>query len=108
VTYQWMFSSLDIYPTSKGEKDVLYQIHWTLQGDDGLGHTGSVYGSVTCGYEAGDPFVPFADLTKSDIEGWTTTALGAERVDELKADIAAQIEQLVTPRTASVRTMPWA
>lgn len=108
MTYTWMFSSLGTYPTAEGQTDVVYQVHWTLNGDDGSGHTGSVYGSVNCAYSAGDPFIPFADLTKADVEGWTTTALGGVRVGELKADIDAQIAQQVTPTTVSVRTMPWA
>tara|TARA_R110000824_G_scaffold131718_1_gene293964 strand:- start:312 stop:641 length:330 start_codon:yes stop_codon:yes gene_type:complete len=106
ITYSWDFSALDAYPTSEGQADVVYNIHWTLNGDDGEGHTGSVYGTVKCTYTEGDPFVPFASLTKSEVEGWTTTNLGSETVSELEGNIATQISEQVTPTTEALPP-PW-
>ena len=106
ITYSWDFSSLDTYPTSEGQTDVVFQIHWILTGDDGSGHTGSVYGTVKCTYTADDPFIPFTNLTKSDVEGWATTNLGSERVSELEGSIATQISEQVTP-TREQLTPPW-
>ena len=106
ITYSWKFSSLDAYPTSEGQTDVVYNIHWTLDGDDGNGHSSSVYGTVKCTYTEGDPFIPFANLTKSDIEGWTTTNLGADKVSELENNISVQISEEVTPTKERLKP-PW-
>ena len=106
MTYEWTFSVLDAHPTAAGQTDVVYQIHWTLHGDDGSGHTASVYGSVNCTYTEGDPFIAFADLTQSDVEGWTTTNLGADTVAEYKANIDAQIAEQITPTSETLRP-PW-
>jgi hypothetical protein len=106
ITYSWEFPTLDAYPTAAGQTNVVYNIHWTLNGDDGSGHAGSVYGTVKCTYTTGDPFVPFANLTKSDIEGWTTINLGADKVSELKNNISAQISEEVSP-TRKQLNPPW-
>ena len=106
MTYEWTFSALDAYPSAEGQTDVVYTIHWTLNGDDGSGHTASVYGSIGCTYTEGDPFIAFADLTKSDVEGWTTTNLGADIVAELKEGIDTQISEQITPTSETLQP-PW-
>ena len=107
ITYSWEFPTLDAYPTAEGQTNVVFQVHWILNGDDGNGHTGSLYSTIKCTYEEGDPFVSFADLTQSDVEGWVTTNLGAEKVSELKNNIAAQISEQLAP-TKEKLNPPWA
>ena len=106
MTYEWFFSMLDVRPSAEGQTDVVYNIHWRLGGDDGDGHSAFVYGAVRCTYTEGDPFIPFADLTKSDVEGWTTTNLGDDQVAALKAQIDGMIAEEITPTTEEM-TPPW-
>ena len=106
MTYDWFFSSLDVRPSAEGQTDVVYCIHWRFGGDDGSGHSAFVYGQTGCTYTEGDPFIPFADLTKSDVEGWTTTNLGDDQVDALKAQIDGMIAEEITPTTEAM-TPPW-
>ena len=106
MTYDWFFSVLDVRPSAEGQTDVVYQIQWRYGGDDGDGHSAFVSGRVGCTYTEGDPFIPFADLTKSDVEGWTTTNLGDDEVDALKARIDAMIAKEITPTTEEM-TPPW-
>ena len=106
MTYTWFFSALDVHPSAEGQADVVYNIRWRLGGDDGSGHSAFLYGAVECTYTAGDPFIPFADLTESEVQGWTITSLGDERVVALKADIDAIIAEKITP-TSVVMTPPW-
>jgi len=106
MTYDWFFSMLEVRPSAEGQTDVVYSIRWRLGGDDGSGHSAFVYGRVGCTYTEGDPFIPFADLTKSDVEGWTTTNLGDDQVDALKAQIDAMIAEEITPTTEAM-TPPW-
>jgi cytoskeletal protein CcmA (bactofilin family) len=44
-------------------------------------------------------FIPFADLTNTIVTGWVTSALGDEKIDEYKAQINAQLDQLINPTT---------
>ena len=106
MTYDWFFSMLEVRPSAEGQTDVVYSIHWRLGGDDGSGHSAFVYGRTGCTYTEGDPFIPFADLTKSDVEGWTTTNLGDDQVDALKAQIDGMIAEEITPTTEAM-TPPW-
>ena len=106
MTYDWFFSMLEVRPSAEGQTDVVYSIRWRLGGADGSGHSAFVYGRTGCTYTEGDPFIPFADLTKSDVEGWTTTNLGADQVDALKVQIAGMLAAEITPTTAAM-TPPW-
>ena len=42
-------------------------------------------------------FIPFADLTEAQVQGWVESAMGEEQVASLKAGLDAQIEQEVNP-----------
>jgi len=105
-TYTWSFPTLTAYPQAEGQTDVVYTVHWVLTGTDGNGHTGSVYGTVGLTYVAGSPYTPYADLTEAQVQGWTTTALGAEQVAALEANIDAQIQQQITPTSVNLPP-PW-
>jgi|TARA_R110000824_G_scaffold317790_1_gene504963 hypothetical protein len=106
MTYTWFFSALDVHPSAEGQTDVVHNIYWKLGGDDGDGNSAFLTGGFGCTYAEGDPFTPFADLTESDVEGWTTAHLGDDEVARLKARIDAMIEEKITPTTKSM-TPPW-
>jgi hypothetical protein len=106
TTYTWSFPTLTAYPQSEGQTDVVYTVHWVLTGTDGT-HTGSVYGTVGLTYVAGSPYTPYANLTEAQVQGWTTTTLGAEQVAALEANINAQIQQQITPTSVNLPP-PWA
>ena len=105
TTYTWSFPTLTAYPQSEGQTDVVYTVHWVLNGTDGT-YTGSVYGTVGLTYVAGSAYTPYADLTEAQVQGWTTTALGAEQVAALEANIDAQIQQQITPTSVNLPP-PW-
>ena len=105
ITYTWQFPTLDCYPQEAGETDVVYTIHYVLNGTDGT-YSGTVYGTVGVTYSAGEPYTPFNELTEPQVEGWTKDALGAETVDAMYANIAGQIENQINPKTISLPP-PW-
>jgi len=37
-TYTWSFPTLTAYPTYESQTDVVYTVHWVLNGTDGNGH----------------------------------------------------------------------
>jgi hypothetical protein len=105
-TYTWSFPTLTAYPTYESQTDVVFIVHWVLNGTDGNGHNGSVYGTVSLTYTAGTPFTPFAQLTESQVQGWVTSALGATQVSALEANIDQQIQQQIAPTSVNL-TPPW-
>ena len=106
MNYTWFFSGLDVYPSAEGQTDVVYNISWRLGGDDGSGYFAFLYGAVECTYTAGDPFIPFADLTENEVQGWAITSLGDDEVTRMKAEIDAMIAEQITPTTIQM-TPPW-
>jgi len=105
ITYTWNITAMDCYPQSEGQTDVVFTVHWTLNGTDGT-YNGSVYGTVGVTYTAGEPFTPYAQLTEAQVQGWTTASLGAEQVAALEANIDAQIQQQITPTSVNLPP-PW-
>jgi len=107
-TYTWVITAMDAYPQQAGQTDVVFTVHWTLNGTDGSGHNGSVYGTVgLTPYQAGEPFTPYAQLTQNQVIVWVTAALGAEQVASLEKNIDQQIANQISPSIVSP-ALPWA
>ena len=104
-TYTWVVNSMVSYPQAEGLTDVVCTVNWACTGTDGI-HTGSVYGTVGLTYVAGSPYTPYADLTEAQVQGWVTTTLGAEQMAALEANIAAQIQQQISPTSVNLPP-PW-
>jgi len=111
ISYSWNVSTVDTYPTHEEKDDVVYNVHWRLTATDdanndadGNPQTADVYGSQPLDVSDLSSFTAFADLTASDVQGWVETALGADKVTEMKASLDAQIAEQITP-TSVTRTI---
>ena len=107
ITYTWNVVQLDAYPEKDGLVNCVFTCHWTLNGDDGEGHTGAAYGSVGVTLDEGGAYTPFDNLTKEQVVVWVKDSLGDEQVTSLEANIANQIEQQINP-TVVTPPLPWA
>lgn len=105
ITYTWTVAQLDCYPEHEGQADVVFTVHWRMEGTDG-DHTAGVYGSVGLALDPEADFTPYADLTEAQVIGWVQGALGEERVASYEANVAAQIDALVNPPVVSP-ALPW-
>jgi len=114
ISYEWNVGTVDTYPTKDSKSDVVHNVHWRLTATDDTNKetidgvevniTSEVYGSQAVDTSDLSSFTAFADLTASDVQGWVETALGADKVTELKASLDAQIAEKVTP-TSVTRTI---
>jgi myo-inositol-hexaphosphate 3-phosphohydrolase len=76
-------------------------VHYTVNAVDG-DYTASTYGTV--GYTQGEgSYVPYADLTETEVVGWVQESLGKDTVE---ASLTAQIEAEKNPVQES--GLPWA
>jgi hypothetical protein len=105
-TYTWVIEQLDCYPQRDGQPDVVFTVHWRLNGTDGT-NTATVYGSVGLTYEPGQPSTPYADLTQAQVIGWVQDALGSEQVQALTDNVAAQLAAIANPPVVAP-PLPWA
>ena len=105
MTYEWEFSALDcvIGPDPEGNEDIVYTVHWRLTARES-GYSVSEYSTLGVTLAEGDPFVPFGDLTKSDVQGWCEEALD---VDAIKVRLRAGIRLAQDPVNATLAP-PWA
>ena len=105
ITNTWAVQQLNAYPELDGQADVVFSVHWQLNGTDGT-YNGSVYGSVGVTLDEGASFVPYADLTQAQVIGWVQSALGEEQVTAYEANVAQQIENQINPPVVTP-PLPW-
>jgi hypothetical protein len=106
ITNTWAVQQMDCYPEEDGETDVVFNVHWTLTGNDGT-YIGSVYGSQSVTIDPDAPFTPYADLTEAQVIGWVQDAMGAEQVAAYEANVAQQINDQIVPPVVTP-PLPWA
>jgi len=105
ITNTWSVVQMDAYPEYEGETDVVFTVHWQLNGTDGT-YNGSVYGSVGVTLDEGASFTPYASLTQAQVIGWVQDALGEEQVASYEANVAQQIENQINPPVVTP-PLPW-
>ena len=103
INYTWDCKTVDV-KTIDGNEDTVSNVHWRLTGTDGANNdargnpqTFTVYGAQLLDTTDLSNFTAFADLTNDQITGWVESALGEDRVAELKTNISNKIAELVTP-----------
>ena len=108
ISYSWNVSTVDTYPTHNSQSDVVYNVHWRLtatddtnKDSDGNNWTAEVYGTQVVDTSDLSSFTAFADLTASDVQGWVESALGADKVTEMKASLDANIAAKITPTSVT-------
>ena len=67
-------------------------------------YTASVYGTESLTLGDLSDFVPFDDLTNTITKGWVEDTMGEDRVQELKDNLDATIEEQITP-TSETKTI---
>ena len=107
INYTWNVSTVDVKEID-GNADTVFNVHWRLNAEDDANTvkddfgndvpiSTSVYGTQSLDTSDLSDFIAFADLTVSDVQGWVETAIGEDRITEMKANLDATIAELVTP-----------
>jgi hypothetical protein len=100
ITYQWAVANMD-RTLSNG---YVGTVHYTISADDGT-YASSAYGSLGLEPPEEDDAIPYAQLTPEIVTGWVKDKFGVEKVAEIEAALAQQIEQQRTPTTGT--GLPW-
>ena len=104
--YTWIINAMDCYPSSNGQSDVVFNVHWSVNGTDGAANTGTVYSTQMIEFNPADPFVPFANLTSNTVVTWVQEAMGANQVASIYSSIDTQIAQKQNPPVITP-ALPW-
>jgi hypothetical protein len=98
-TYFWNINEMDRL-TADG---FVVTVHYTVTACANVGnYMASTYGTVSYTQQQDANFTPYDQLTKEQVIGWVQTTLGKDTVE---ASLAAQIELLKNPVTAT--GTPW-
>jgi hypothetical protein len=107
-TYHWTFPAIQVYPSQFGHANVVYVVHWNLEGrDETQAFTSNRYGmQQVAPYVSGSEFVPYENLTPAIVAGWVTSSMGDEVYGAITASINERIAALQAP-TFEVLPPPW-
>ena len=119
-TYSWSFEALDVElgPDAEDHTDVVFVIHWRYtatapppgyinsEGDE-VPYTATNIGTSSIKWEEGEPWIPYEDLTESDVQGWAEEQIGEVELAEMQGRLDANIAEQITPTHETFRTMPW-
>tara|TARA_R100001460_G_scaffold6991_4_gene18047 strand:+ start:1078 stop:1419 length:342 start_codon:yes stop_codon:yes gene_type:complete len=109
-SYTWDCKTQDCYVSKDGNSDVVYNVHWILtatsdqKDSEGNFYVSSVYGTQEIKTDSISSFIPYADLTNTKVKNWTTSAMGTDEVNSLKASLDANIAEQITP-TLETKTL---
>lgn len=98
ITYTWSIANMD----RELESGKIQTIHYTVSATDGTYQSGA-YGSI--GLD-GEVTIPYMELSPEIVVGWVKDHFGPEKVEEVEAALADQIESQRAPKTGS--GLPWA
>ena len=105
VTYNWNFNPLESYPTSSGETDVVFLVHWQVTAETGS-YSSRTIGTQHVEYTSGSTFIPFNELTFDTVYGWVTSSMGEEQYNNITASLIQNIENKINPPIL-IQQAPW-
>lgn len=96
VSYNWAITQTNY----KTDDKFIFCAHWNCNAVDG-DYSAGAYG--TCGFAAGTPAIPYADVTEQEVLDWCWA--GGVDKDAVEASLAAQIAAQKAPVSAT--GVPW-
>jgi hypothetical protein len=106
-SWTWTITSMQQWPSGTNAGYVV-NINWTLTGTDGT-QTASIDGNTQYSINDAQPgFVPYSQLTQTQVIGWVQESLGATGVANFEANVQGQINSLENPPVSPVtQPLPW-
>lgn len=101
----WTVESMQTAPQADGLSDVVKLVFWLCTATDGTNE--SRLGGKTEVPLSVSSFTPYDQLTQAQVIGWVQEALGAEKVAEIEAGLAAQLAYMANPPIVEL-PLPWA
>ena len=105
ITYAYSINSMSCYPQYDSEKDVVFQVLWTLTGTT-ASQTSSYSGPTLLPAPQGDDFTPYSELTEEQVIGWVETSTDPEYLANAHQWIATDIANKENPPVTNP-SLPW-
>ena len=108
IGYTWDVSNVETYPNKNGKSNVVHNVHWRLtakddtnKDSDGNNWTATAYGAQSLDISDLSSFILWSNLKASDVQGWVESALGSEKVTEIKTGLDAEISEKISPSSVT-------
>lgn len=99
------FTAWDIANLERHVNDgVVYTVHYTVNHFED-GEQAGAYGSIGLEAPESGKLIPYSNLTKEIVVGWVKDYFGTEKVEEIEAALAAQVQEKLHPTSAA--GVPW-
>lgn len=110
ITYKWIVSSMDCVIHKDGLSNVVNMIHWRRSAEEGIEgeadyYYTDVYGALPVTLEDPTTFIPYENLTETDVEGWLNE-MTEPTPAEMDAQLLAALELLKNPVEETL-PLPW-
>lgn len=102
TTYIWNILSMPAYPQAERETDVVFQVNWSCNANDGT-YAANSFGTVEVTYTEGTPYTPYVDLTQVQVWEWVNPQIDRP---EIEANLQALIDAQKNP-TVVTPPLPW-
>ena len=103
ITYTKNIATLTCYADIKGDVNVVFTINWSL-----FGNEDTLNASLLCAtnvpYVAGQPFIPYADLTQEQVLAWIDEHTDPTMMASYYQYIADKIEE---QKVVVIPPLPW-
>ena len=103
TVYTRSIQSLPAYREIDGNSDVVFSVNWLLIGTDGI-FSAAWNMSTSVPYVAGQPFIPYADLTETEVNAWIDEYTSPEQITNAELYIQNSI---TNQQTVTTPPLPW-
>jgi outer membrane biosynthesis protein TonB len=105
ISYSYSINSMSCYPQYDSEKDVVFQVLWTLTGTT-ASQTSSYSGPTLLPAPQGDDFTPYSQLTEEQVIGWVENGTDPDYLANAHQWIADDIAAKENPPVTNP-SLPW-
>jgi len=109
IQLKWKINVLECYPEFSGQKDYVFAAHWDCDtyynGVSGGPFYGRTFSCTSIPVNSGN-FIPYEDLTESDVLNWVFDIIGEESKNNFENAAINQILNQVTPPVIRP-PLPW-
>ena len=104
MTTQFTTTITAMYTVQQPDPNYVINVLWQVTGVDGT-YTASIGGNTTFESQQAETFVPYDQLTQSQVIGW----IPDNQINSAQACVQGQIDSMITPPISPQNTaLPWA
>ena len=105
ITYTWTVTNMSVLQTP--QPDFVVSAKWLCSGVEG-DYSGEASGVQEFPDQQGDDFVPYANLTESEVLGWIWEQMGSNGKSNSEACVEGQINsEKNPPASPTSEPLPW-